>query len=44
MEINTDTKIMAVIGDPIDHSVSPFMHNHIIDANGFNAVYFPFPE
>lgn len=42
MEINTDTKIMAVIGDPIDHSVSPFMHNHIIDANGFNAVYFPF--
>lgn len=42
MEINTETKIMAVIGDPIDHSLSPFMHNHIIAENGYNAVYFPF--
>ena len=42
MEINTETKIMAVIGDPIDHSMSPFMHNHIIAENGYNADYFPF--
>ncbi len=33
---------MAVIGDPIDHSMSPFMHNRIIRENGLNAVYFPF--
>ena len=42
MNIDVNTKKMAVIGDPIEHSLSPLMHNSIIQANGFNAVYFPF--
>lgn len=42
MNISVNTKKMAVIGDPIGHSMSPFMHNTIIEANGFDAVYFPF--
>lgn len=42
MEINVNTKIMGVIGDPIEHSMSPFLHNNVIEANGLNAVYFPF--
>ena len=42
MNISVNTKKMAVIGDPIGHSMSPFMHNSIIKANGFDAVYFPF--
>lgn len=42
MKISVNTKKMAVIGDPIGHSMSPFMHNTIIESNGFDAVYFPF--
>ncbi len=42
MNTDVNTKIMAVIGDPVEHSMSPFMHNNIIEENGFNAVYFPF--
>ena len=42
MKISVNTKKMAVIGDPIAHSLSPFMHNHVIEANGCDAVYFPF--
>lgn len=42
MKISVNTKKMAVIGDPIAHSLSPFMHNHVIEANGYDAVYFPF--
>ena len=42
MNIDINTKIMAVIGDPIAHSLSPLMHNDIIAANGLNAAYFPF--
>ena len=42
MNISVNTKKMAVIGDPIAHSMSPFMHNSIIEAHGFDAVYFPF--
>ena len=33
---------MAVIGDPIEHSMSPFLQNNVIEENEFNAVYFPF--
>ncbi len=40
--VDVNTKIMAVIGDPIAHSLSPLMHNDIIATNGLNAVYFPF--
>ena len=42
MKTDINTKIMAVIGDPIEHSMSPFLPNNVIEENGFNAVYFPF--
>lgn len=35
------TKKMAVIGDPIDHSLSPFMHGKIIEEHGWDALYIP---
>ena len=31
MNIDIDTKIMAVIGDPIEHSMSPFLQNNVIE-------------
>ncbi len=42
MKAGTDTLKMAVIGDPIDHSMSPFMHGCIIEEHDLNAVYLPF--
>lgn len=42
MEITTKTKKLAVIGDPIGHSLSPFIHNSVIEADDLDAVYFPF--
>ena len=32
-------KNFAVIGDPIDHSLSPLLHNAINNQMGFNAYY-----
>ena len=29
----------AVIGNPIDHSLSPILHNHWLKENNINAIY-----
>ena len=42
MEINGETKILAVIGDPIAHSLSPQMHNANIKSLGINYAYLAF--
>ena len=42
MEINGETKILAVIGDPIAHSLSPQMHNKNIESLGINYAYLAF--
>ncbi|ELR98294.1 shikimate dehydrogenase [Gloeocapsa sp. PCC 73106] len=43
MEIITGkTKLLGVIGDPIEHSLSPVMHNAAIKALGLDYVYVPF--
>ena len=42
MVLSTNTKLMAVIGDPIDHSLSPFLHSQVVDHGAFDAVYAPF--
>ncbi len=42
LNISVNTKKMAVIGDPVAHSMSPFMHNHMIEELRLDAVYFPF--
>lgn len=36
------TKLLGVIGDPIEHSLSPVMHNAAIAELGLNYVYLPF--
>ena len=41
MNLDINTKMMAVIGDPIEHSLSPLLHNTVIEGNRFNAVYLP---
>ena len=32
-------KKYLVIGNPINHSLSPELHNHWIKQNGLNAIY-----
>ncbi len=40
-EINTDTLVYGVIGDPIVQSHSPLVHNAAFQKAGMNAVYLP---
>ncbi len=40
--IDTHTELCAVIGNPIEHSLSPAMHNAAYRAIGMNAVYLAF--
>ena len=39
--INTQTELFGVIGDPIGHSLSPQLHNRMMQSVGFNGVYVP---
>ena len=41
--ITGTTQLLGVIGHPIEHSLSPAMHNAAIAQLGINAVYLPFP-
>lgn len=41
--ITGKTKLLGVIGDPIEHSLSPVMHNAAIAHMGLDYVYLPFP-
>lgn len=42
MEITGRTKIVGVIGDPVEHSCSPPMHNAAFREIGMDYVYVPF--
>ena len=42
-EITGKTRVLGIIGSPVDHSLSPVMHNHVIQALGLDFVYVPFP-
>jgi shikimate dehydrogenase len=44
VEISASTRLLAVIGDPVAHSLSPLMHNAAIRALGLDAVYVPHKE
>ena len=39
--IDADTKVYAVIADPVGHSLSPQIHNAALRSEGINAVYIP---
>ncbi|MFY7801800.1 MAG: shikimate dehydrogenase [Limnoraphis robusta] len=41
--IKGTTKLLGVIGDPIEHSLSPVMHNAAITEMGVDYIYLPFP-
>lgn len=36
---NSNTPLFAVIGDPIEHSVSPLLHKTLYETDGINADY-----
>jgi shikimate dehydrogenase len=40
--INTKTKLCALIGNPVEHSISPNMHNTAFKQLGLNYVYLAF--
>jgi 3-dehydroquinate dehydratase/shikimate dehydrogenase len=40
--LTADTRIYGVIGDPVGHSLSPLLHNHMYKKLGINALYLPF--
>ena len=43
MSITAKTKVLAVVGDPVSHSLSPVMHNGWIADHGLDAVYVALP-
>jgi shikimate dehydrogenase len=41
-KLNIDTKITGIIGHPIKHTLSPFMHNIAFELLNLNYLYLPF--
>jgi 3-dehydroquinate dehydratase/shikimate dehydrogenase len=41
-DINAQTKVYGVLGDPVSQSFSPALHNLMFRQTGINAVYLPF--
>lgn len=39
MEINAKTKVACLIGHPVEHSFSPYIHNFLASKYGVNLVY-----
>jgi shikimate dehydrogenase len=39
LKITSNTKLYALIGDPVEHSLSPLMQNAAFNAAGLDAVY-----
>ena len=42
MNINWDTKLYCLIGNPIDKSLSPLIHNEMFRIFGKNSIYLAF--
>lgn len=42
MEINGHTRLCGIIGNPIEHTLSPAIHNTLAEKSGHNLVYVPF--
>lgn len=41
--ITGKTKLLGIIGDPVEHSLSPVMQNAAINKLGVDYIYIPFP-
>ncbi len=41
-QLNANTEVLGVIGDPVGHNLSPLIHNAALAHHGINAVYLPF--
>lgn len=41
-ELDEQTEIYGIVGNPVTHSLSPFMHNAAYKIHNLNAVYIPF--
>lgn len=41
-QLNHETEIFGIIGNPVGHSRSPLMHNPALEKLGRNGVYLPF--
>jgi shikimate dehydrogenase len=42
MKVSGTSQIFGIMGSPIEHSLSPVMHNAAFEAMGLHAVYVPF--
>ncbi|PSB10164.1 shikimate dehydrogenase [Pleurocapsa sp. CCALA 161] len=42
-QITGKTKLLGIIGDPVEHSLSPIMHNAAIASLRLDYIYVPFP-
>ncbi len=40
-QINRQTDVFAIVGDPVSHSLSPLLHNTALRKIGYNGVYLP---
>jgi shikimate dehydrogenase len=40
---DSDTKIFGIIGKPVSHSLSPFLHNTLFQKYHYNGIYLRFP-
>lgn len=43
MEIDGRTRTCGLIGNPVEHTLSPVIHNTLAERFGHNLVYVPFP-
>ncbi len=41
MKINGSTKLFGIVGNPVQHSLSPVMHNAAFSDLTYNGVYVP---
>ncbi|MDR2889775.1 MAG: shikimate dehydrogenase [Lachnospiraceae bacterium] len=41
--IDGTTQVYGLIGQPVDHTLSPFIHNRLAQMMGINMTYVPFP-
>ncbi|NLV35890.1 MAG: shikimate dehydrogenase [Clostridiaceae bacterium] len=41
MRVNSKTKLTGLIGNPLGHTVSPFLQNSLFSSMGINGIYIP---